>query len=375
MNQEYINNPGEQLFILLSPLDWGLGHATRCIPLIYSLRKYRATVILAAEGPVAALLQQEFPGLQVLPLNGYRISYAPGRKGFFLKILTQLPKIQSAINQENKWLNKLNGSIRLHGIISDNRMGLYSKRLPSVYITHQLKIDTGLPWLNKAAQAIHYQFINRFSECWVPDQLTASGSLAGALSHPLRMPGIPVKYLGALSRFKRETNQGQTYDLLLLLSGPEPQRTVFENILLNQLPGLPGKVAFVRGLPGEQKKLVDTESVTFFNHLAADELNKLINQSSLVIARAGYSTIMDLAALQKKVILVPTPGQGEQEYLAGFLHDQGFCYACRQEDFLLEDILKKAGTFSFSAWPLPEADYDKVVYEWLLTVRQAAGLQ
>jgi uncharacterized protein (TIGR00661 family) len=375
MNQEYINNPGEELFILLSPLDWGLGHTTRCIPLIYSLRKYRATVILAAEGPVAALLRQEFPDLQILPLNGYRISYAAGRKGFFLKILAQLPKIQSAINQENKWLNILSGSIRLHGIISDNRLGLYSKKLPSVYITHQLKISTGFPWLNNLAQAIHYQFISRFRECWVPDFLSVNVSLAGELSHPGKMPGLPVKYLGTLSRFKKEESGNQQYDLLLLLSGPEPQRTVFENILLKQLPGLPAKVAFVRGLPGEQKKLADTETVTFFNHLAADELNKLINQSSLVIARAGYSTIMDLAALQKKAILVPTPGQGEQEYLAGFLHDQGFCYACRQEDLLLGDILKKSGAFSFSAWPSTEADHDTVVYDWLLTVRQAAGPQ
>ncbi len=235
-------------------------------------------------------------------------------------------------------------------------------------------MNTGFGWLNNTAQYIHYQFINRFSECWVPDFIPGNSSLAGELSHPRDMPTIPVKYLGALSRFKKDEQRDQEYEMLVLLSGPEPQRTLFEDMLLKQLPGLSAKVAFVRGLPGEQKKPADTPSVTYFNHLPAEELNKLINESSLVIARSGYSTIMDLAALQKKAILVPTPGQGEQEYLADYLHGQGFCFACRQETFLLDDALKKVATFSFSPWPSPRADYDKVVYDWLFSVRQEAGL-
>ncbi len=375
MNQEYINNPGEHLFILLSPLDWGLGHATRCIPLIYSLRKYHATVIVAAEGPVASLLQQEFPHLRILPIAGYRIRYAAGRKGFFLKILAQLPKIQSAINQEYRWVKMLEQQMPLHGIISDNRPGFFSKKLPSVYITHQLKINTGITWLDKFAQAAHYQFINKFQECWVPDYSSATQSLGGELSHPRKMPKIPVKYLGALSRFKRPGQLLLKYDLLVLLSGPEPQRTVFENLLLPQLSGISARIAFVRGLPGLSDKWADSSNVSFFNHLPADVLNNLINESALVIARAGYSTIMDLAALQKKAILVPTPGQGEQEYLAQYLRTRSVCYTCPQEELLLSDVLKNAAAFSFAAWPFQLAVDDNRVYEWLLSIREKTVLQ
>ncbi len=374
MNQEYINNPGEEMFILLAPLDWGLGHATRCIPLIYSLQKYRATVILAGEGPVAALLKQEFPLIQILPLKGYRIRYSPGKRSFLLKILSQLPKIQAAINQENKWLKVVAQTMPLHGIISDNRMGLYSSSLPSVYITHQLKIDSGLGWINRFAQMLHYKYIKRFAECWVPDLPGKSGSLGGSLSHPTRPPRIPVKYLGSLSRFKPET-RAEKYDLLVLLSGPEPQRTIFENLLLGQLAGLPARIAFVRGLPGEIKNTGDLDNVTFFNHLPTAELNILINEAALVLARAGYSTIMDLAALQKKAILVPTPGQGEQEYLARYLHDGGFFYTCSQEKFLLDQVLRDAALFSFAAFPIQTETRDKIVYDWLLSVRKRKVVQ
>ncbi len=374
MNQEYINNPGEEMFILLAPLDWGLGHATRCIPLIYSLQKYRATVILAGEGPVAALLKQEFPHLQILPLKGYRIRYAPGKKSFLLKILSQLPKIQSSIYQENKWLNDITRTLPLHGIISDNRLGLHSNKLPSVYITHQLKIETGLGWINKFAQLLHYKFINQFTECWVPDLPGKSGSLGGNLSHPINPPRIPVKYLGSLSRFKTQKS-AKKYDLLVLLSGPEPQRTIFEKLLLGQVTGMPDRIAFVRGLPGERVKRGDQDNVTFFNHLPAAELNALIDVSALVIARAGYSTIMDLAALQKKAILVPTPGQGEQEYLARYMHAGGFFYTCNQDNFLLKQVLSDAALFSFAPLPIQHGAQDKVVYDWLMSLRKRKVVQ
>src|SRR5688572_2356311 len=204
MNEEYINSPGDKLFILLAPLDWGLGHATRCIPLINTLKKYRATVILAAEGPVANLWKEEFPDLEIVPLTGYRVRYAGGRKSFLLKILSQLPGIQKAVNQEHKWLNQFLKTYPIDAVISDNRLGINNIKVPSVYITHQLYIETGLSWLNGLARKFHFKFIRGFNECWVPDFEPVEKSLAGKLSHPKKIPGIPVRYIGPLSRFKKE---------------------------------------------------------------------------------------------------------------------------------------------------------------------------
>ncbi len=367
MNQEYINKPGDELFILLAPLDWGLGHATRCIPLIHSLQKYHATVILAMEGPGAVLLQNEFPGLRILPLKGYRMHYSAGKKTFLLKIMSQLPKIQSAINQENKWLKSLLQQKLIHGIISDNRLGLHSKKIPCVYMTHQLYIETGVKWLNKIAQAIHYNYINRFGECWVPDWQDSRG-LSGKLSHPRKMPAVPVRYLGPLSRFSKE-KQKEKDVLLILLSGPEPQRTILEKILLDQVSAVPQHIIFIRGLPGRKQLPPPLPNVTFYNHLPSGELNALVQESAMVLARSGYSTIMDLAALQKKAILIPTPGQGEQEYLAQYLHKQKFFYSCVQENFELKKALKEVASFEFATPFSGKQDYDEIISTWLQSIK------
>jgi hypothetical protein len=374
MIDKYINKPGTGMFILLAPLDWGLGHATRCIPIIHSLQKYGAEVILAAEGATAILLKKEFPLLQVLPLKGYRVRYGASRQSFFLKLLSQVPSIQFTINQENKWLKELILTRTIHAVISDNRFGLYNKNIPSVYITHQLFLETGKSWLNTLAQNIHYRFIRNFNECWVPDYEGDQNNLAGKLSHPVKPPKVPVKYLGASSRFKKE-EAIIVSDLLILLSGPEPQRTLFENQLFEQLKTNKRSVVLVRGLPAAQQIPFELPNVKIYNHLPAAQLSSAIQQSEWVLARAGYSTIMDLAALQQKAILVPTPGQGEQEYLASYLHQHQLCYSCLQDNFDLEAAIQNAAHFPFAAFPLKSALNDKVIHDWLVSVKKTQASQ
>jgi len=333
--------------ILISPLDWGLGHATRCIPIIYSLINNGATVFVAAEGAVALLLEKEFSQIKILPLPGYRVRYSRRESFFSLALFLQIPKLLFTVYNENRWLKKAIRSYKLDAVISDNRPGLWNKSIPCIYITHQLAIKTRSRFTDWLTQKIHYFFINKFNQCWVPDNENDS-NLAGKLSHPSLMPLAPVKYIGPLSRFSKKETEIK-YDLLISISGPEPQRTIFEKLLFTQIQGFIGKILFVRGLPVDNSITLQSDNaVEIVNHLCSDALSTAIQQSKLVICRSGYTSVMDLMALQKKAILVPTPGQTEQEYLADYLAEKKYFYSSSQARFSLETALKNAAVFPYN---------------------------
>lgn len=340
MNGENINiYEGKR--VMVAPLDWGLGHYTRCIPIIKALLQAGADIIIAAEKQGEILFAQEFPGLRIIPLKGYKVKYNKHKFFFSLSILLQTPRLFMAIRSENKWLRKIISEYKIDLIISDNRFGLYHEKVPCIFITHQLQILTGNKLLNRLVQKINYAFIEKFSGCWVPD-IEEDGGVAGALSHPLHFPKIPVTYIGILTRFSKSVEQ-KKYDLLLLLSGPEPQRSILEAMLLQQVKKSLLQILIVRGLPGEKINLAPQPgSVQIVPHLPATELNQAILESEIVIARAGYSTIMDLLVLEKKAILIPTPGQKEQEYLAEYLSEKKWFYSSSQENFNLEQALTLA---------------------------------
>ncbi len=322
--------------VLVAPLDWGLGHTTRCVPVIQQLIDADFEVLIAAEKNAAILLQQEFPYLTIIPLSGYRISYAKSRLFFSLKILRQIPKILKAIKAEHKWLQQIIKKYRIDIVISDNRYGLYNKAVKSIFITHQLCIETGNAFTNTLLQRINYRLIKKFSACWVPDE-KGENNLAGKLSHPKRMPNIELKFVGILSRCKKEQNE-KHIELLIVLSGPEPQRTKLETILLAQMKECSFKIVLVRGLPGgTQQLLLENKLIEIYDHLPAVKLNSLIQSAKIVIARSGYSTIMDLAVLQQPAILIPTPGQTEQEYLTKYLAEKKYCHAAKQQGFNLAE--------------------------------------
>ena len=333
--------------ILVAPLDWGLGHATRCIPIISALIHQNCNVLLAGEGKIKVLLQQEFPQVSFLDLKGYQISYSKSKWTLPFTITTQIPKILAAVNYEHEWLEKTVLEHSIDAVISDNRYGLYHTQIPSVIITHQLLIKTPFgKQVDKYLQQLNYEYITQFTECWVPD-VEDSANLAGELSHPLKEPSIVTKYIGPLSRFIPDSEPREDKDLLVLLSGPEPQRTVLEELLLEQLVDYSGPVCFVRGLPGDNTHLTVPNNISVYSHLAADELKKKIQQASFVIGRCGYSTVMDLAVLKKKGILIPTPGQTEQEYLAKHLMKMNFALCIEQSKFRLKNALELASSFKY----------------------------
>lgn len=332
--------------ILIAPLDWGLGHTTRCIAIIKTLQQANYCIIVAGNKKQQSILQQEFTNLQYLDLFGYNITYAKSKWFFAIKMILQIPKILWCIYSEHKWLQQLLAQQKIDLIISDNRYGLYTQKKPCIFITHQLKILTGTTFTNNITQLINYNFINKFTTCWVPD-IENKNCIAGNLSHPKKMPKIPTHYIGSLSRFNY-SNCTKEYDICILLSGPEPQRTLLENKILQQLKNVVNKkILFIRGLPNTTATINNT-NCTIKNHLAGIALQQAICSSEFIVARSGYTTVMELLYLQKKMILIPTPMQTEQEYLAQYLQNKNWCLSFTQNNFDIHSAIQLAVNFDFN---------------------------
>jgi UDP-N-acetylglucosamine transferase subunit ALG13 len=337
---------------LISPLDWGLGHATRIIPIIHYLKQLECQIWIACSGATEKVLKESFPDITFLKLNGYGVKYPDGKRRFGWKIVGQIPKIISAVKAEHLWLKKNQEIYQWDAVISDNRYGLFHPRLKSIIITHQVNIKTGLGrWTDNIVHWINRYYLKKFDQCWIPDQ-SGNINLAGQLSHG-SIPANAV-YIGPISRFTVSHKSNSGY-LLILLSGPEPQRSQLEYILSAQLLGFHTPVKIVRGLPSETVKPTNTFFVEWFNHLPANALQEKIDESALVICRSGYTTVMDLVRLQKKAIMIPTPGQAEQEYLAAYLMQQGIFLSVTQSIFNLNKDLEKAEQFSPT---FPSLDFD-----------------
>lgn len=312
----------------MGPLDWGLGHATRCVPIVKELLKNN-TVILGITPLTKPIFDEEFPTLEKVDLPPYNIRYSKTIP-LWVKLGMSYPKITGIIRQEHDLLNKLISDKKINVVISDNRFGLFSSKAHSVFVTHQLFLKA--PVFEGLAQNINAKYILKFDEVWVPDfasagsKTTSSGSeihstLSGELSHGEHYHKN-VKYIGPQSRLADvicEVGKNK-YDYLILLSGPEPGRTLLEEALSEKMKQSRKKIALVRG---SEFKVQDScpEGIDLFDFPKKEKLKKLILCSEKIICRSGYSTLMDMHLLGKKnLILIPTPGQSEQEYLADYWH-------------------------------------------------------
>lgn len=345
--------------VLISPLDWGMGHAMRCIPIIYFLLSNGYKVIIAASAEQKIFLQQEFPEIAFFELKGYGIRYSKTRWLFFFKLLLQAPRFLSTIKYEHRWLDKIIDEHKIDLVISDNRFGLHSKKCPCIFITHQLTIKMAFALIETIIQKINYSYINRFTACWVPDAAEKINA-AGILSHPKELPAIPVHYIGLLSRFKKNTVTEKKYDYCIVLSGPEPQRTILEKLILKDLDTITGKTLMVRGLPAIEETIQSASTVEIKNFLPGTEMQQAFEQSEYIISRSGYTTVMEILSMQKKSILVPTPGQSEQEYLADILQKQGLIFSISQNKFSIINAVQQAKQFSYSNITLPVFNDEKL---------------
>jgi uncharacterized protein (TIGR00661 family) len=321
--------------ILIAPLNWGLGHATRCIPIIKELQHLGFTPIIASDGAALRLLEKEFPELLSIELPSYDIEYAKDEKDFKWKLIKNSPKMIQAIFEEKKKVKALVKQYDLKGIISDNRLGVYSKKVPSVFITHQLNVLSGkTTWISSK---LHQYFIAKFTECWIPDNREQL-NLTGKLGH-LENSSLNLKYLGPLSRLTKKSLPLR-YDLMVILSGPEPQRTLLEEKLTAELQNFHGNILFIKGKVEAEQKITTEDHLTYYNFMTSEEVERAFNESNLVLCRSGYTTVMDLAQLEKKAFFIPTPGQFEQEYLAKRFKRKGMAPFSKQDEFKIEKLLE-----------------------------------
>lgn len=299
--------------VLISPLDWGLGHAARCIPIIRNLLDNSNEVFVYAPTHLQLYFAERFPKLSFITDSSASFEY--GITGFSTAQLIQAAfKLKKQIGQEQKICNELYNRLSPDFIISDNRYGFFDPKAYSILITHQLR--PVIPKPLHIFKSLVYSFLDRFhhsfSEIWIPD-FPNEPQLAGKLSHP----GKKIKnanYIGILSRFERLEYHFQKTEpntVLIITSGPERHRREMANRLLNNMQS-----EAIVIIVGVDNHINPDGHINFIKSPTDIELNQYILKSEIIISCFGYSTFMDLITLNRSAILVPTKGQTEQEYLA-----------------------------------------------------------
>lgn len=271
------------------------------------------------------------------------------------KMFLQLPRINRIIKKERFWLKRFVQENKIDLVFSDNRYGLSHPDVPCIFMTHQLELILPKKYQQSIAQKIVYKYIDRFRQCWIPD--FRENGVAGSLSHPQILPSIPLFYIGLLSRLGTPIKEEIVYLYLIVLSGPEPQRSILEHYLLQFVGRIDGRVLIVRGTPNEKKLPFVPKNCTIVNHLSNEQMKKAFSVSEYIISRSGYTTVMEILSWQKKSILIPTPGQTEQEYLAKELHEKHFAYCFPQESENYLEEIEKASQFDYSFPQYPSDTY------------------
>lgn len=318
--------------ILISPLNWGIGHATRLVPIIKILQK-KHKIILAADGKSKTFLEQEFPELKVIFAPKFDVSYTKNASLLPFKMVFTLPKLVLFYFQNKNFVKKLTKKHKIDTIIADNRFGFFSKKIKSYFITHQIKIQAKNRLLENIIFIINKINIQKFNEVWIPD-FEQNKSLSGKLSNCSKLK-IECKKIGILSRFpvKNESKtKNENYDIVAIISGPEPQRTIFQKKITSALKDTDYKTLIISGTLNDNSKQTNS-NLTIASHLKTANFQTIIQVAEIIISRAGYSSIMDLISLKQTAIIVPTPGQTEQEYLANYLHKNNIFFSVEQKNF------------------------------------------
>jgi uncharacterized protein (TIGR00661 family) len=301
--------------------------------------------VIGGYGRSLILLQKEFPLLKSIELRGFSPSYSQS-PNLILHLLSLLPRFIKTILSEHRELNKLIDLYHFDCVISDNRYGLWNKKIRSIIITHQVMIKTP-DWLRFAEYLIYRVsrfLISRFDECWIPDYKEATG-LSGDLSHKYPLPAN-ARFIGPLSRFREpESSSEERYEerkIAAIISGPEPQRSIFEGMLIKQLSEINLPAILISGKPESEKVAVAKGNLTILPYLTTEALLSVLVSSALIICRSGYSSLMDLQAVHAKALFVPTPGQTEQLYLARLHQNAGNAMWRSQDELNLEADIAEA---------------------------------
>ena len=345
------------LRILVAPLNWGLGHAARCLPIARALaggaeaRGLALELHWASDGQALGLLRAEWPRARHHELPGYGVRYPT--KSATLNMLASAPRAFAAVVAERARVAELHARHDFHFVLSDNRYGARARGVPSAVVAHQLHLPLARAWQRGLGDAVQRALLGGFDEVVVPDYPTPP-RLAGAMSAPLGR--LPTRYLGPVSRFAGaapvaggEADTPTRYDVAAVLSGPEPARSRFERVFLAQLRrGSFGRVLLVRGVPAGAAPALDAPlaegtELEVVDFAGARELGPVYRDTPALVTRPGYTTVMDLAAIGRRAIYVPTPGQPEQRVLAEACETSGTGVHVGQDTFNLAEALQRLG--------------------------------
>jgi uncharacterized protein (TIGR00661 family) len=364
-----MSNISKKPKVLIAALDWGLGHATRLVPVVNDFLKRDWEVFLASSGNALTFLQKSFPIIPSFSLPSYNIHYT--HPSMLINMLVQWPNIKQSIRSEKQVVDHLVNLLKPDLIISDNRYGVYNQAIPSIFITHQLQIQPP-KWLWFTQLFLkweHQRQLRHFQQLWIPDFNTEK-ALSGQLSQT-DFGKMPLFYLGPLSRFSKQKvckNKKAVSEfprILAMVSGPEPARSHFEKILIDALSTYPHSSVLLRGVIDNQYSN-NIKQLQIFSHLEDDALWAEMEKADLVICRSGYSSLMDLYFSGKMAVLVPTPGQTEQLYLAKRLSRQKRFLSMQQKDFKLDKVLKLYS--NYSGFERTEAIYESKISEALAQI-------
>jgi hypothetical protein len=355
--------------VLVSPLNWGLGHASRDVPVIHELLKHHHEVTIAAGGNALELLKREFTSCNFINFPDYPLANNKGRF-FFPRFTAHVPALVQALAEERRNLREILSSTTYDLVISDSRPGVYSDSVPSIQISHQ--VHQSFPFIvwpiELIALYVNGRGFRKFDAIIIPDNPPGPLSLAGKLS---RTGGTGTKkqawYSGILASIPK-LQTGKKIDYLLLISGMEPQRTALEKILMPQVSDLPGNKVVLLGKPSENRITEPDDDTTVYTYLSYREKAELMSGSKFIICRSGYTTMMDLAEIGlSNGLFIPTPGQWEQEYLSSYYHRRGWFMSKGQSRIrLLKDIEKAEGYSGFPEMTRTEENVKKL-YEGLLS--------
>lgn len=314
--------------ILISPLPWGYGHALRLIPIIFAVKKNHS-VIVATNSELKKIILKNIPDIEVIEVPSVKIFYASNGFLFYISMFLNAFKILILFFKNRLWLKNFLKKNSIDLIISDNNYGFYSKKIRSILIVHHINIILKPPFLNTFVNCVNKFFINKFDEILIPDDPFLR--FTQHLSNPDTLK-IPFSYIGICSQFQILNNKNYyltQYEVACILSGPEPQKSLLESIFIKTFSKTNLKTIIV----GASVTKIISANLVVMPFSDSNFLKYIIQSSKIVVARAGYSTIMDLIYLKKTAILIPTPYQTEQIYLARRLWDLKFFAYCFQEKF------------------------------------------
>ncbi len=346
--------------ILISPLSWGLGHATRDVAIIADLLDRGHTVGVAATGAALELLSREFADLKFYDVPDYPSPYTSG--GFSIpRVLGLFPLIVREIAREHRTISRI---IRREGynlVISDNRFGAYAKDVPGLFISHQIRFSTpgNIESIERMMEVFNGRYHRNFERVIIPDNPPGPRSLSGKLGHAQRPVTRRKAYWAGIITDIRRQDVPQDIDYLVSIAGPKVTKDALREVIMGQIGGLSGRKFILLGDPGaEPEERLDGETIVK-SHAQRDEMATLMNRAKFIITRSGYTTVMELAELGKKGILfIPTPGQTEQEYLSDYYEEMGWVHSVAQRR--LDLVADTADAQAMKGFPAMSGSSDNV---------------